>query len=387
MKKIFVMMCLALLSNVAMAEIIDSVSFNPSRLGRYEHLKVSDSLSTGGTVYTQFLSISSKNKVTISKDDSTPLTIFNAQVPMLEMGDTELITDNLSIFGGSLEVTGNASFNGNFNINPASFSAIHAYKLNLPNSTVSVEGEGESFWNGIGMQKTLKKGLVLGGVDIPAPATARCEALQWYTRKDSVTNKTYKVLGCKGPAVAYPNCTMTMGSVSTASFNVASDASLLDTCDGSLTPYNGGCTDALVSQGSCEDYYFDAETTYGRSLTGKWNDSSSSLSEIPSNSYKYVCGKPSDTCKQTLKDSLGAVPGSADNACSIAYDLDNGINTGTNTCSLYYCEDGGTGCGSSCGPGLCQRCAELKLTCTFQKGKYNKFKKRTITFSTPTSGS
>ncbi len=383
MKKIFVMMCLALLSNVAMAEIIDSVSFNPSRLGRYEHLKVSDSLSTGGTVSTQFLSISSKNKVTISKDDSTPLTIVNAKVPMLQMDNAELITDNLSIIGGSLEVAGNASFYRNFNINPASFSAIHAGTLNLPNSTVNVEGEGESFWNGSGMQKTLKKGLVLGGVDIPAPATARCTALNWYTRKDSLTNKTYKVLGCKGP-VAYPNCTMTKGSVSTASFNVASDASVLDTCDGSLMPYNGGCTGDLVSQGSCDDYYFDAETTSSRSLTGKWNGSSSSLSEI---SYKYVCGKPSDTCKQTLKDSLGELPWNANDACSIAYDLDNDLSEGSKDCFLYYCEDGGAGCGSSCGPGLCQHCAELKLTCTFQKGKYNKFKKRTITFSTPTSGS
>ena len=41
MKKLFLLVFVSLLVGAATAEVIDSVSFNPARLGRYKNLKIS----------------------------------------------------------------------------------------------------------------------------------------------------------------------------------------------------------------------------------------------------------------------------------------------------------------------------------------------------------
>ena len=52
------------------AEVIDSVSFNPARLGRYETLKVSDQLTTKGGIEANAVTVQVKPGRTVSVNNT-----------------------------------------------------------------------------------------------------------------------------------------------------------------------------------------------------------------------------------------------------------------------------------------------------------------------------
>ena len=400
MKKLFLLVFIVSVVGVATAEVIDSVSFNPSRLGRYQHLKVSDKLDAGSVLTSQFVTVNASRQTTMNYGGTLPVTVTNAEVATLDMDDdTTLFTPSVHLIGGDTTVTGTTNVGTNVK-DDSNAASVYATQLNLPNHTINVHGGGR-LWDG--ENHISDKSFVLGGNNIPSPATGDCQSLGWFTRRDDITNRNFKVLGCtpyEPPASA--GCDYNIGCASGyASFDSMEDPVSLDNCDGNPMSKYSGCTAADVAKGGCKDYYYIGSEE--PVLTTTWNaggrvyDSYTTLDR-----YNGTCrsdGLPTSNydCPNNLlwnirlSDAHGqssSVMGLMDpaEACSIAYGIGSGssytpLSSTTNSCSVYYCKyagrdgNGGLICGGSN-----YICFDIKLNCSV-KGPIQKFAWRMINFT------
>ena len=84
------------------AEVIDSVSFNPARLGRYETLKVSDQLTTKGGIEANAVTVQSGGTVSVNNTG-------NYKFPVTEvLGSVDMKSTDFE--AGTLNSRGTASF-------------------------------------------------------------------------------------------------------------------------------------------------------------------------------------------------------------------------------------------------------------------------------------
>ena len=176
------------------AEIIESLSFNPSRLGRYETLKVSDKLVSKGGINAQALTIQSMGTVTIDNDGDYQILEADVQ-GAVDMPET--------LFeGGTVYSSGTAAFvdrtSGAYsNIRQIDTQAdllrLRANVLRV--GTMSIEGgEAQDY------DDAAVSGFTLGNNKIPKPSRT-CSGLSWITRTAEQNGKkyNYQVLG-------YTNC-------------------------------------------------------------------------------------------------------------------------------------------------------------------------------------
>lgn len=185
-----VLLCTA----VVQSETIDGVLYNPSRLGHYEHLKISDTLTSEGGLKTEKMVMT--GQVTVQGSDNYTISGETEVKGSVRMSDTTFNVDTLSHNGGL------ATF--------AKASEIATLEGYLDDSTFSTSA------NSINAEASVyvKESLTLGGNKIPLnnyPSSCNGKGLTWVPHQ--VDGKIWQVLGFNG-------CTTT--SKGTGSGNVGS---------------------------------------------------------------------------------------------------------------------------------------------------------------------
>lgn len=179
-------------AGVQAEEQISSISFNPSRLGLFEQLRLTEGMTSRGNVTVSNVFLIRKNTTLTTKDGLTVNKDIDAQRGRVDIPATDLQINS----GGSpsLEVTGGyAQFLNDSRIGSLPTNTwIRSPQMNLGTLTIT-GGPGMLFDN-----DAYANGLVLGGNDIPLiPSDCPDGALAWVNRKDS-SGSTYQVLGVTG---------------------------------------------------------------------------------------------------------------------------------------------------------------------------------------------
>lgn len=174
-------------ASCAGAEVIDSVVFNPARLGQYERLKVSDGLTSHGGVQTQSMAVQTSGAASVTNEGNYK--IPHVQVNgSLHMPATRFETPELNSRGGTAYFDEAAGTDVQSHIDGLTQTALRvkANVLDVRHMTVQATPSGDYDGNTI-------QGLKLGGNDIAAPSVP-CRGLDWFERTASDGNK-YKLLG------------------------------------------------------------------------------------------------------------------------------------------------------------------------------------------------
>ncbi len=156
------------------AEVIDSVSFNPARLGRYETLKVSDQLTTKGGIEANAVTVQSGGTVSVNNAG-------NYKFPATEvLGSVEMTSTDFQ--ADTLNSRGTASFENKSGSASSAIKTLNTNNAEVRANILELTGvsipEGGSF--------------VLGENAIPSP-TQECNNLRWVERTAD-NNYKYKVL-------------------------------------------------------------------------------------------------------------------------------------------------------------------------------------------------
>ncbi len=363
MKKFFLLVFVSLLVGVATAEVIDSVSFNPSRLGRYEHLKVSDTLSTVGNAQSQFVTVQSASEVTIDHIGSGPLDIGCAYVSGVDLPAAQVFTPSVYMIGGEIRTHRDAVVDGSIEVGSAALQ-VHGLTLDLPYHTIKVAGGSADVDNGA--SKEPKSNFTLGGNTIPLGADMDCTEFEWIEQTDSVTGNVYKVLGCN-KSTGTGGCTQTLTSSREFSTSDPSAYSSADTCNGTLSSYTGGCTSSMLAKGSCRDYYSIGCSSAG-SVTGSW-----SVGHYGCYSSYMAPQNPSKEGNDKFVRYVNSYGTSADPsvACEVIYDdmgcgFDRSKSPMTATFEAYYVNNGYSSC-----PGSEKMYDRAQISCSVSLPKYN----------------
>ncbi len=302
------------------AEIVSSISFNPSRMGEYTYLKVADRANLRGGLRTDSLNISSGGTVSVNADSSSRV----YEIPTVT-GES----------GSSIEMT-NAAFHGNTANTYSSYSASTSSTPSglLPN--VYVKGGSQTYLsdsyintlNAVNVLKqkvsTLKGGTLkingnsgaavslyssgstygfhLAGNDIPEPTSAHTNTNQtlnncqlvWEKRKtsDSTPQEVYllalKNCGSGGSSYTCPSGSCTPGTTKTENctngqrryvcdgYPYCNWRKVSDNCSTATTYYwrSMGTTQYVYggpcnpNGRTCEYYYTSAGLPFGRVTLG-----------------------------------------------------------------------------------------------------------------------
>ena len=231
-KYILVVLGVFLCVSGAVAENIESVSFNPARLGRFERLKVSDTLSTKGALQTDAATINGNSSgVTIDNAGNYVIGITKAN-STVELLHATLTPKTLNLYGGTatfseasevktMEQSGNVPAN------------VKAATLAMTGHAITITGGGTNYNN------DPVRGLKLGSNDIPVPDSDDCSgSLGWYDLSTRDHYK-YKVLGCGSTSTTIPPkkpcLEPTLGCPAGQIWNRLSCK-----CEGDLLDYEGG---------------------------------------------------------------------------------------------------------------------------------------------------
>ncbi len=184
--KIAILLGLMFCAASAPAEVVESVSFNPSRLGQFERLKISDQLSAPGGVQSSRVTVRSGGRVTAQNAGNYQLD-YALSGGQVAMPATLFETTNLKARGGEGE------FAREGNGYTSSISTLQGDQVRLKANvlkvnTINVLGSPAQSYDENSIQ-----GLVLGLNDIPNPAATGNCSLQWVERKADDGTK-YQVL-------------------------------------------------------------------------------------------------------------------------------------------------------------------------------------------------
>lgn len=246
-KLLYILPGLLFLASWSVAETIESVTFNPARLGRYENLKVSDTLTTQGGINAQAVTVQSGGTVSVENSGNYQADTVDV-AGQISMPSTRFVTP-------TMETKGTAAF-----VNKSSNAASEIENLNsivrvkgnvLKLGSVTVSGTTTTDYD-----DNSASGLTLGGNKIPVP-TSSCSNLSWISRVADDGN-AYKVLG-------FASCTGDDGTCETSygEETVTGQVTLIDKCDGdSENPFD--CADApRGTVTTCVDSYRKAGTSSG----------------------------------------------------------------------------------------------------------------------------
>lgn len=234
MKRFLFLFAAALCSAPLAAEVVSSVSFNPSRMGEYTYLKVSDTANLKGGLNTDVLNMSSNGTISFTTDNSNrtyevgtitaplggltvdmPSTVFHgdtankfssylASSPSYPLG----LVPNMLIRGG-MQTYQRDSFIGTLDADP--ILQIRALTVEAPGLSIKGNG-GASVYLYDGNYTT---GFRLAGNDIPEPTASHTNTVRaltgctmiWEKRKTS-TNPPKEVF-----VLALKNCNGEIGPV------------------------------------------------------------------------------------------------------------------------------------------------------------------------------
>ena len=351
------------------AEVIDSVSFNPARLGRYETLKVSDQLTTKGGIEANAVTVQSGGTVSVNNAGNYKFPVTEV-LGSVDMKSTDFEAVTLNSRGTASFENKSSSAESKITTLNTSTADVRANILDLTSVTVPDEDENS---------------LRLGENDIPRPASVgldNCSNLTWVERTTD-DNYKYKVLAfgsCKGEEPEKPatKCIATITTAGSTNFSGLTQANSADTCDGNARQalsfkYGDEVDDSWCEKAACTDYYnYSGGTTVQK---GKWVNAGLE-SSFTYNSNLDVCSSSDisyrNACSSRLKSQLTGATTimSAAQACDIHCNSLSGTPSGTHkcnaSCEINWCVfiNGAWGC-TKCGAGVqrCYDCDHLELQC------------------------
>ena len=185
MKRIYLLLILSLCAGISSAEVVSAITFNPSRLGTYTHLRAANSAVLAGGLETETMNVSSAGTVSVTTPSSDNVYIAtevrpveNASLVAVNMPNTAFYGNGASV-GGLSSITTVAIAGGSQTYKNKSY----VYLLDAASSliqqvnTLKVKGEaltisgnakdGRNLYSG-----THSNGFYLAGNDIPVPVAA-----------------------------------------------------------------------------------------------------------------------------------------------------------------------------------------------------------------------
>lgn len=201
--KIAILFGIILCAASAPAEVVESVSYNPSRLGQFERLKISDRLNAPGGVQSSRLTVRANNRVTVQNAGNYQLD-YAFPSGKVSMPAAQFEAATLNTRGGEGEFSrAGSDYTSTIGTLQGDLVRLKANVLRV--NQINVRGTPAASYDGDSIQ-----GLVLGLNDIPNPSsgsTGVC-TLKWVERKADNGNK-YQVLAtsCASPSIKPPACT------------------------------------------------------------------------------------------------------------------------------------------------------------------------------------
>ena len=194
MKRIYLLLILSLCAGISSAEVVSAITFNPSRLGTYTHLRAANSAVLAGGLETETMNVSSAGTVSVTTPSSDNIyeatevrPAENASQVTVNMpnttfyGNGEPVGDELlklssittvAIAGGTQTYTGGTQpyqEKSYVDLLDAASSLIQQVNT-LKGGALTISGnakDGRNLYNG-----THSNGFYLAGNDIPEPVAA-----------------------------------------------------------------------------------------------------------------------------------------------------------------------------------------------------------------------
>ena len=223
-------------------EQISSISFNPSRLGLFEQLRLTEGLTSHGNVTVEN-AINIRQNTGLKATNGLDVTdTIDAEQGRVTIPDTQLkVTGSMAVNGGFALFKGASTLGGL----PAN-TWVHAPTLNLDTLTITGSNDGALLFD----PDSYAQGLVLGGNDIPVPPNhSECAGdLAWVTRK-AADGKTYDVL-----AVTECKESLACNTAAPACQVEKNGACVKKTCSGNKTLDTTDCSCKECDK-TCSAYY------------------------------------------------------------------------------------------------------------------------------------
>ena len=154
------------------AETIDSVSFNPSRLGRYENLKISDTLNSKGGIEAQAVTVQAAGTIDFENNRNYQFDTTTVE-SSLYMPYTRFVAGTLNSQGTAAFEDETSSVTSTINNLNNTSVRVRANVLRLGN--VSIDGGGVA---AVDYDGNPSSGFILGNNKIPQPGKS-CTGLKW----------------------------------------------------------------------------------------------------------------------------------------------------------------------------------------------------------------
>lgn len=199
--KIAILFGIILCAASAPAEVVESVSYNPSRLGQFERLKISDRLNAPGGVQSSRLTVRANNRVTMQNAGNYQLD-YAFPSGKVSMPAAQFEAATLNTRGGEGEFSrAGSDYTSTIGTLQGDLVRLKANVLRV--NQINVRGTPAASYDGDSIQ-----GLVLGLNDIPNPSSTGACTLRWVERRADDGNK-YQVLAtsCASPSIKPPACT------------------------------------------------------------------------------------------------------------------------------------------------------------------------------------
>lgn len=211
MKKNILLGCLLLLPALGFGEVVSSISYNPSRMGEYDYLKVADSATLRGGLSTPRMDIATSGTITVTTDTTSRiydlLSVAGESGSSIDMPRTAFHGNTMNAYSGYESVStstpagllskvnamgGTQTYNQDSYIQTLNAVNILRQKAGtVKGNTLTVEGNNGSSVDLYGEEST--NGFYLSGNDIPEPTGAHTNTgstlnscqLAWEKRKTS----------------------------------------------------------------------------------------------------------------------------------------------------------------------------------------------------------
>ena len=187
MKRIYLLLILSLCAGISSAEVVSAITFNPSRLGTYTHLRAANSAVLAGGLETETMNVSSVGTVSVTTPSSDNIYVAtkvrpveNASLVIVNMPDTVFYGNGASV-GEYSSITTVEIKGGDQRYKNTSYVYLldAASKLIQRVNTLYTKKEGELTISGnakdgqdLFSPGTHSNGFYLAGNDIPEPVAA-----------------------------------------------------------------------------------------------------------------------------------------------------------------------------------------------------------------------
>lgn len=211
MKKNILLGCLLLLPALGFGEVVSSISYNPSRMGEYNYLKVADSATLRGGLSTPRMDIATSGTITVTTDTTSRiydlLSVAGESGSSIDMPGTAFHGNTMNAYSGYESVStstpagllskvnamgGTQTYNQDSYIQTLNAVNILRQKAGtVRGKTFAILGNSGNTVNLYGEEST--NGFYLAGNDIPEPTGAHTNTgstlnscqLAWEKRKTS----------------------------------------------------------------------------------------------------------------------------------------------------------------------------------------------------------